>query len=72
MFKGVGIFYLLFFTTSIVLAIFPFLDFNLGSIYMNVYKDNNLAKIYFQKAVDLDPDYKLAKDNLKYIENFDD
>ena len=46
--------------------------FNLGSIYMNVYKDNNLAKIYFQKAVDLDPDYKLAKDNLKYIENFDD
>ena len=46
--------------------------FNLGSIYMNVYKDNNLAKIHFQKAVDLDPDYKLAKDNLKYIDNFDD
>ena len=38
MFKGVGIFYLLFFTISIVLAIFPFLDSAFTSIF---YRGNN-------------------------------
>ena len=38
MFKGIGIFYLLFFTISIVLAIFPFLDNAFTSIF---YRGNN-------------------------------
>ena len=42
--------------------------YNLGLIYLNVDKDLHKAKDYMKKAIELNPDYKLAKDNLDIIE----
>ena len=41
--------------------------YNLGLIYLNVDKDLHKAKENFNKAIELNPDYKLAKDNLDII-----
>ena len=42
--------------------------YNLGLIYLNVDKDLHKAKENINKAIELNPDYKLAKDNLDIIE----
>ena len=41
--------------------------FNLGSIYMNVDKDYQKAREFFKMAIALNPDYRMAKENLKYL-----
>ena len=41
--------------------------FNLGAIYMNIDKDYQKASEYFEMAIALNPDYKMAKENLKYL-----
>ena len=46
--------------------------FNLGSIYMNVDKNYKDARKCFKLAIQLNPDYELAKENLEYINNIDE
>tara|TARA_B110000495_G_C22759784_1_gene444919 strand:+ start:29 stop:745 length:717 start_codon:yes stop_codon:yes gene_type:complete len=41
--------------------------FNLGSIYLNVDKDYQKARQCFEKSISLNPDYKMAIENLEYI-----
>ena len=41
--------------------------FNLGSIYLNVDKDYQKARQFFEKSISLNPDYKMAIENLEYI-----
>ena len=43
--------------------------YNLGLIYLNVDKDLDIAKLYFEEALKLNPDYIQAKDMIKYIKS---
>ena len=43
--------------------------YNLGLIYLNVERDLDKAKLYFEESLKLNPDYIQAKDMIKYIEN---
>jgi tetratricopeptide (TPR) repeat protein len=43
--------------------------YNLGLIYLNVDKDLYIAKLNFEEALKLNPDYIQAKDMIKYIES---
>ena len=43
--------------------------YNLGLIYLNVDKDLYIAKLNFEEALKLNPDYIQAKDMIKYIKS---
>ena len=46
--------------------------YNLGLIYLNVEKDFTKAKKNFMKAVQLNPDYNLAKKSLNLLEKLNE
>ena len=46
--------------------------YNLGLIYFNVEKDYINAKKSFKKAIKLNPDYNLAKENLNLLDKLDE